>query len=164
MRRFRTHAPLLLLFGIPLITIQSDIVWDKISNGSNGDQLGPWERNFISGIFLALLGLSFVEALLNTIRLAVDRKALVITDEGVQGYHAWLRRSFRWSDVSHVHTSGNSLWIYKRAESKLLREWNRYSRPGGRYHWSQLLIVDLSCVDQPASAILAEIGRHWKPS
>ncbi|TWT51029.1 hypothetical protein Pla22_38050 [Rubripirellula amarantea] len=161
---FRTHAPLLLLFGIPLIAIQTDAVWDNFPLGKGATTPGPWERSVMSYILLALIGMSLVEALLNTIRLALDPTAIVITDEGVQGYHAWLRRSFKWCDVSHVRRSGNRLLIHKRATSSLLQEWNRHSRPGGRYHWSKLLVVELNCVDQSADSIFSEISRHWKPS
>lgn len=161
---FRTHAPLLLLFGVPLVAIQTDAVWFNFPLGKGATIPGPWERSVMSYIFVALFGMCLVEALLSTIRLVLDPTAIVITDEGVQGYHAWLRRSFKWCDVSHVRRSGNRLLIHKRATSKLLQEWNRHSRPGGRYHWSKLLVVELNCVDQSADSIFSEINRHWKPS
>ncbi|MGB7325342.1 MAG: hypothetical protein WBD31_10765 [Rubripirellula sp.] len=161
---FRTHSPLLLLFGIPLVAIQTDAVWFNFPLGKGGTIPGPWERSVMSCILLALFGMSLAETLLNVFRLALDPTAIVITDEGVQGYHAWLRRSFKWCDVSHVRRSGNRLLIHKRATSILLREWNRHSRPGGRYHWSKMLVVELNCVDQSADTIFAEINRHWKSS
>ncbi|TWU46553.1 hypothetical protein [Rubripirellula reticaptiva] len=159
---FRTHAPVLLLFGIPLVAIQTDAVWDNFPLGKGGTTPGPWERSVMSCVFLALFVMSLAEALLSAVRLALDPTAIVITDEGVQGYHAWLPRSFEWNEVSHVVRSGNRLCIYQRARSRLVREWNRHSRPGGRYHWSKLLVVELNCVDRDAESICAEIDRHWK--
>ena len=69
---FRTHAPLLLLFGVPLVAIQTDAVWFNFPLGKGATIPGPWERSVMSYIFVALFGMCLVEALLNTIRLALD--------------------------------------------------------------------------------------------
>ena len=47
---FRTHAPLLLLFGIPLIAIQTDAVWFNFPLGKGATIPGPWERSVMSCI------------------------------------------------------------------------------------------------------------------
>jgi hypothetical protein len=132
--------------------------------GRNGEVPGPWERNCMSLILVALIGLIIGETLLNVFRLLCDRTALVVTSEGVQGWHAWLRRSFKWEEVSHVRQSGNTLWIHKHPKSRLVQGWNSHCRPGGRYHWSQLLIVDLNHIDKSPDAIFAQINRYWETS
>jgi hypothetical protein len=157
-----TYAPIVLLFAIPLIAVQTDEIWYRFPLGPDGVGPGPWERNFISLVLLTLLGLTLSEMLLNILRLAFDRVAIVITSEGVRGWHAWLRRSFRWDEISHVRQSGNRLIIHRRAKSKFMQCWNNHSQPGGRYHWSQMLVVELNYIDRSPDMVLAEINRHWQ--
>lgn len=117
-------------------------------------------RFVIAAPFAGFFVLVLIETLLAAVKLAVSRTALIVTSEGITGFHTYLGRHFSWHEIQDIYKMPNTLHIVRKPRTALGRFFYAHTHQGSRFRWEVRIAIPLKSIDTPEEDIHIAIAHH----